>query len=84
MEERIEKYTIEVDDTGHVTISGGEGRLRFTALEALMVLDILKNEENKLKRLAEEAAPYTLNIGNYSACFMFLLLFVSENRATCR
>ena len=59
---KIEKYTIEIDDAGHVTISGEDGQLRFSAVEALMVLDILKNEENKLKELAEEAAPIALGI----------------------
>jgi hypothetical protein len=60
MADPIEIFTIEIDDAGNVTINGGDGRLRFTPVQALMVLDILKSEEDNLKRLAEETSP----IGN--------------------
>jgi hypothetical protein len=41
-----------------VDILGPDGQvLHFTAVEALMLLDILKNEEAELKRMAEEASP---------------------------
>jgi len=40
-----------------------EGKsLSFTAAEALMLLDILKNEEEKLKLLAEQASPLPFRI----------------------
>ena len=59
MDERSEKFTIEIDDAGNVTISGDERFLRFTAVQALMVLDILKSEEDRLRRLVDEASPIT-------------------------
>jgi len=34
----------------------------FTPTEALMLLDILKNEEEKLKLLAEQASPLPIRI----------------------
>ena len=57
VDERSEKFTIEIDDAGNVTISGDERFLRFTAVQALMVLDILKSEEDRLRRLVDEASP---------------------------
>ena len=57
MSKKVEKFTIEVKDTG-VMIHSGEGQsLFFTPIEALMLLDILKAEEVKLKTLAEEKSP---------------------------
>ena len=62
MEEEKEKFTIKIKEDG-VDIIGGDGkRLYFTASEALMLLDILKNEEQKLKRMAEEASPMPMKI----------------------
>ena len=58
----MEKFTIEVKDSG-VMIHGGEGQtLFFTPIEALMLLDILKAEEVKLKTLAEEKSPLPIKI----------------------
>jgi hypothetical protein len=52
-----EKFTVEMTKSG-VDILGPDGQvLHFTAVEALMLLDILKNEEAELKRMAEEASP---------------------------
>jgi hypothetical protein len=57
MTTQLEKFTIEVNDTG-VMIHSGEGQsLFFTPIEVLMLLDILKAEEVKLKTLAEEKSP---------------------------
>ena len=57
-----EKFTIRITDSGLVIISGAEMSLHFTAGEALMLLDILKNEEPKLKQMAEEARPIPIQI----------------------
>ncbi len=57
MEESTERYTVTVGDGG-LEIRNSEGkRLSFTAAEALMLLDILKNEEEKLRLVAEKASP---------------------------
>jgi len=57
MEESTERYRITVGDGGlEIRNSKGKG-LTFTAAEALMLLDILKNEEEKLRLAAEKASP---------------------------
>lgn len=62
MEGIIEKFTVEMTESG-VDILGGDGQvLHFTAVEALMLLDILRNEEAGLKRMAEEASPIPIKI----------------------
>ena len=62
MEEEKEKFTIKIKEDG-LDITSGDGKsLYFTASEALMLLDILKNEEQKLKRMAEEASPMPMKI----------------------
>ena len=62
MEGIIEKFTVEMTKSG-VDILGGDGQvLHFTAVEALMLLDILRNEEAGLKRMAEEASPIPIKI----------------------
>ena len=49
-----EKFTIRVTDHG-VIITGKEGnRLEFSAGEALMLLDVFKNEESELRKRVEE------------------------------
>jgi hypothetical protein len=62
LEERKEKFTIQITETGVVIRSGEGGILRFTAAEALMLLDILQNEESKLKEVALEASPMAMRI----------------------
>ncbi len=53
----VEKFTIEVKDEGLI-IKSGEGQyLFFTPIEALMLLDILKAEENRLKNLTAAKSP---------------------------
>ncbi|EFK08786.1 conserved hypothetical protein [delta proteobacterium NaphS2] len=37
-------------------------RMEFGALEALMLLDILKNEESNLREMADSASPLSLNL----------------------
>jgi len=62
MEGIKEKFTVEITETG-VDILGGEGQvLHFSAVEALMLLDILRNEEAELKRIAEESTPLPIKI----------------------
>ena len=62
MEEVAEKFTISVTDRG-VIINGKEGNsMEFSAGEALMLLDILKDEEAELRRIAEEASPLPAKI----------------------
>jgi len=58
----MEKFTIKVTDKGVVVIGEKGDRLEFSAGEALMVLDILKNEEVELRKMAEAASPLPLNI----------------------
>ena len=62
MSEIEEKYTIEVTDTGLDIFCGKERALYFTTRDALMLLDILKNEETNLKQMAEEASPVPIRI----------------------
>jgi hypothetical protein len=55
--ETVEKFTIEFTDTG-MDITGAEGiSLIFSAVEALMLLDILKQEEENLRKMADKASP---------------------------
>jgi hypothetical protein len=62
MEEVVDKFTIRLSDKGMVILSAKKERLQFTATEALMLLDILKCEEQKLKQMAEEARPIPIQI----------------------
>jgi hypothetical protein len=62
MKASTERYRITVGEGG-LEIQSSEGKtLSFTAAEALMLLDILKNEEEKLKLLAEQASPLPFRI----------------------
>ena len=62
MEEIAEKFIIRVKDRG-VIITGKDGnRMEFSAGEALMLLEILKEEEAELRRIAEEASPLPIKI----------------------
>lgn len=55
--EARDRFTIRVTDHG-LEIEGEEGvRVSFSAAEALMLLDILQQEEGELRRLADEASP---------------------------
>jgi len=57
MIEMEEKFTIAVEEKGLVIVGADGSRIRFTAGEALMLLDILRNEEAGLKKMAQEASP---------------------------
>lgn len=58
-----EKFTIKMTKDGLV-IRGEHGTsLDFSAVEALMLLDILKEEEPALRRMADEASPLPVRIG---------------------
>jgi hypothetical protein len=57
MEDSKERYRITVGDAGLEILSSEGNSLSFTAGEALMLLDILRNEEKKLRALAEQASP---------------------------
>ena len=57
-----QKFTIQVTDSGLVIQEGENTRLEFSPVEALMLLDILKNEESAIKRMAEKATPFPARI----------------------
>ncbi|MBW2312329.1 MAG: hypothetical protein JRF35_14895 [Deltaproteobacteria bacterium] len=62
MEEETERFTIEITEKGLV-ITGGKGlSLEFTAGEALMLLGILTEEEQRLRNMAQEASPAPIKI----------------------
>jgi len=57
-----EKFEIKITENG-VSIQSGEGVvLDFTAVEALMLLDILKNEAPTLQEMAKEASPLPMRV----------------------
>ncbi len=53
----MEKFTIEITETGLAVAGNNGNKLEFTAAEALMLLDILKNEESELREMADAASP---------------------------
>jgi hypothetical protein len=62
MNQETKKFTIQMTEKG-VTIRGRRRKgLDFTAAEALMLLDILRNEESRLTRMAREASPLPMRI----------------------
>jgi len=62
MKKPKERYKITVGDAG-LEIRDSQGKnLSFTAAEALMLLDILRNEEEKLRQLADRASPLPVHI----------------------
>ena len=63
MEEIKERFTIRITDEGLSILYQAGTEMRFTALEALMLLDILRNEEDSLRRMADEASPLPVRIG---------------------
>jgi len=62
MKEVTEKFTIEIAKGGLVITSEKGSRLEFTAGEALMLLDILAEEEQRLRSMAQEASPAPMKI----------------------
>ncbi|MGD2124681.1 MAG: hypothetical protein PVG99_01285 [Desulfobacteraceae bacterium] len=62
MEGTREKFTISITESG-LKIRDEDGKcLSFTAGEALMLLDILREEEPKLKEIADAASPIPMRI----------------------
>ena len=61
MKQARERFTISLNEEG-LEIRGREGTLRFTAVEALMLLDVLKEEEAGLQAAAEKAGPLRLRL----------------------
>jgi hypothetical protein len=57
-----EKFTIKTTETGMTILDSRGNRLDFTAGEALMLLDILRNEEAYLKEIFEKASPIPIRI----------------------
>ena len=62
MEGMNKKFTISVEETGLVILGGDGSRMQFTASEALMLLDILKDEEERLREMAQDASPISMEI----------------------
>jgi len=62
MDQFTEKFTIKVTDSGVVIIGEEGNRLKFSVGEALMLLDVLKNEEAELRKMAEEKSPTPVKI----------------------
>lgn len=57
-----ERFIIQMTAEG-MEISSGKGRrLRFSACDALMLLDILKAEEVNLRKIADEASPLPMRL----------------------
>ncbi|MBW1681767.1 MAG: hypothetical protein JRF59_14435 [Deltaproteobacteria bacterium] len=52
-----EKFTVTFSETGVLIREHGGATLELTAAEALMFLDILRQEEEALERMAAEASP---------------------------
>ena len=61
MERIREKFTIKITDTG-ITILSEQDSMHFSAGEALMLLDILRNEEPNLRKMAEADSPIPIKI----------------------
>ena len=65
MKNAEEKFTIEIIRSGlRITRKAGrEGaEMTFSPVEALMLLDILKQEEAGLRRMADEASPLSVDV----------------------
>ena len=62
MKDVVEKFTIRVTDKGVLIMDQGQNSLKFTPGEALMLLDILRDEESHLRRMAEAASPFPQTI----------------------
>ena len=60
--ETVEKFTIEITQAGMDIIDREGISLTLSPLEALMLLDILKHEEQNLRKMADEASPLPMQI----------------------
>ena len=52
-----ERLTITIDDTGVAIGCAGKETVDLSAAEALMLLDILRNEQDRLERIARKSSP---------------------------
>lgn len=52
-----ERFTIRITSEGLAILGSDGAEMQFTPLEALMLLDILRHEENTLRQSADEASP---------------------------
>ncbi|MBN2125221.1 MAG: hypothetical protein JW821_13060 [Deltaproteobacteria bacterium] len=57
MKKETEKFVIQMTKTGMMIRSRRGEKLRFTASEALMLLDILTEEKESLEAIARESSP---------------------------
>jgi hypothetical protein len=62
-----EKFAIKVTKDGLVIHGEDSISMTFSAVEALMLLDILKSEETTLRRMAHEASPLPVRIRTQKA-----------------
>jgi hypothetical protein len=58
----IEKFDISVTEEGLLIRGEGGISMHFSAVEALMLLDILKAEETTLRGMADEASPLPMGL----------------------
>lgn len=56
-----EKFTVEITEAGELVVQGTEERQRFSPAEALMLLDILQQEEEFIRRKSKAASPLPLS-----------------------
>ncbi len=57
-----ERFVVQITGEGMEISSNGCPPLRFSACDALMLLDILRAEEENLRRIADEASPLPFRI----------------------
>jgi len=57
-----EKFTISVSENCVKIDCPGRDPICFTASEALMLLDILQNEEENLRKMADNVSPIPIRI----------------------
>ncbi len=57
-----ERFTIRISDRGLEIQCHDGGEMILSASEALMLLDILKNEESRLTRSAEASSPMPMRV----------------------
>jgi len=60
-----EKITIEFTDLGVLIRDGSQTSLEFSASGTLMLLDILNNEEERLRKIAKDISPFKITIRNH-------------------
>jgi hypothetical protein len=60
--EARERFTIRISDRGLEIQCHDGGEVTLSAAEALMLLDILKNEESRLTKSAEASSPMPMRI----------------------